>query len=98
MSASAIVMMVLAMLVIWGGLVVALTIAVAARGGRRQVYFVGVLAMPVLADLYLSYAGDAIEVGRHLQGPMLRFGVVVVVAAAVLADTLLQEVSDRACT
>lgn len=74
---------------VWGLLVAALAAAAAVRGGRREVYFVAVLVVPVLADLYLSYTGDAIEVARHLHGPMLRFGVVAVVAVAVLADHLI---------
>ena len=34
-------------------------------------------------DLYLVYVADAVEVGRHLVGPLYRFSVVAVVAVAI---------------
>lgn len=45
---------------------------------------------PVVADFYLVYVADAVEVGRHLVGPMLRFEVVAVVAVAVALDAELR--------
>jgi len=70
----------------WAALVGVLAIASLALRERRAVLFVGFLAWPVAVDLYLSYAGDAIEVARHLAGPLLRLSVVAVVGAAVLLD------------
>lgn len=74
---------------LWGAGVIALGAAALARGRRREAAFVAWLAVPVLADLHLSFAADAIEVGRHLSGGLLRFAVVAVVAVALLADALL---------
>lgn len=75
----------------WGIVVVGLGAAALRAGKRREVLFVSLLGAPVLADLYLSYAGDAVEVGRHLSGGLLRFGVVAVVGAAILADVLVTD-------
>lgn len=44
---------------------------------------------PILADLYLVYVADAVEVGRHLVGPMLRFAVVAVLSVAIAVDVAL---------
>ncbi|HWL44669.1 MAG TPA: hypothetical protein VNQ73_17135 [Ilumatobacter sp.] len=76
---------------VWGVAIVALAAVSLWRGRRREVCFVGILGVPVLADLYLSFAGDAIEVGRHLSGGLLRFSIVSVVAVALLADRLVAD-------
>lgn len=81
---------------VWGAAVVLLAAAAWVRGRRRQVWFAVLLVVPVLSDLYLSFVGDAIEVSRHLSGGLLRWSVVSIVAAAVLADALLAGDGRRA--
>lgn len=49
--------------------------------------------VPVVADLYLSYVSDAIEVGRHLVGPLQRLSVVTVLVTALAIDSLTGEVA-----
>ena len=56
---------------------------------RRRAWMLLFFAVPVLADLYLSFTADAVEVGRHLVGPMFRYSVVVVIAVAVGVDAAL---------
>ncbi|MEO6653834.1 MAG: hypothetical protein ABIP17_14390 [Ilumatobacteraceae bacterium] len=71
---------------LWG-LVAVSGIAVLWVRRRTSAWFSLFLFVPVIADLYLSYVADAVEVGRHLAGPMLRFSVVVVVVGATAIDT-----------
>jgi hypothetical protein len=47
------------------------------------------LVVPIVSDLYLTFVADAIEVGRHLVGPMLRFSVVMPIAVAIAVDSWL---------
>lgn len=75
----------------WAVLVLVSGVVVGRRETRRG-WLIPFLAVPVLSDLYLSYVADAVEVGRHLVGPMLRFEVVAIVSVAVGIDAL---VSDR---
>lgn len=58
---------------------------------RTMGWFLVFLVVPVLLDWYLVFVADAIEVGRHLVGPMLRFSVVMPVAVALGVDTWLSE-------
>jgi hypothetical protein len=44
----------------------------------------------VLVDIYCSYVGDALEVNRHLAGPLSRLSVMLVIAIAVGYDALVQ--------
>lgn len=47
------------------------------------------LYLPVVTDLYLSFAADAVEVGRHLVGPLQRLAVVSIVVVGLGIDDLL---------
>ena len=77
-----------------GLLLAAAGIAFAATDRRRRLVAVatGVMLVSALADLYVSFAGDSIEVERHLVGPLLRLSVAMVVAIAIGVDTAVQSV------
>lgn len=76
-----------AALVAWTlALVVAASIVAVRR--PRLAWLIPFWSVPVVADLYLVYVADAIEVGRHLVGPMLRFEVIAVVSVALAADAV----------
>ncbi len=61
---------------------------------RTWAWFGLFLVVPVLVDLYLVFAADAVEVSRHLVGPMLSFSVVSTVAVALAADVALDARSE----
>lgn len=63
--------------------------AVVAVRRPRLAWLIPFWAVPVVVDGYLVYVADAIEVGRHLVGPMLRFTVVAIVSVALAVDGLL---------
>jgi hypothetical protein len=65
-----------------------LAIGIAWTLRRTTAWFLAFLVAPVLVDLYLVFVGDAIEIGRHLVGPMFRWSVVCVVCVAVGIDLL----------
>lgn len=48
------------------------------------------LVVPVVVDMYLVFVADAVEVGRHLIGPMLRLGVVAPIVLALAAEAALR--------
>ena len=75
-------------LVVWTSAILAAAVVVAVRR-RKFAWLIPFWFVPVAADFYLVYVADAIEVGRHLVGPMLRFEVVAVVSIALAADALL---------
>lgn len=77
-------------LVVWTFAIVASALTVAVHR-RRLAWLIPFWFVPVAADFYLVYVADAIEVGRHLVGPMLRFEVVAIVSIALAADSLLSE-------
>ena len=58
----------------------------AARRRRALGLFAGFLLIPAWIDLYLSYAGDAVEVNRHLVGALSRLSVAMVVVVAIGVD------------
>nr|MBA3286670.1 hypothetical protein [Acidimicrobiia bacterium] len=62
----------------------AVAVALALRGRRLRVLGVvtGVALAASFVDLYLSYVGDSLEVGRHLVGPLSRLSVSLVLAVA----------------
>jgi hypothetical protein len=78
-----------AAMVLWS-LAGAAAVALAWRWRRPDAWFLLVLAAPVASDLYLVYVADAVEVSRHLVGPLLRFSVVAVVSAAVGVDVAVE--------
>jgi hypothetical protein len=59
---------------------------VAGRRRRALGLFAGFLLIPAWIDLYLSYAGDAVEVSRHLVGPLSRLSVAIVVVVGIGVD------------
>jgi hypothetical protein len=62
---------------------------VVARRAAPYGWLAGLLLVPAWIDLYVSFAGDAIEVGRHLVGPLLRLAVAMIVVTAIAVDALL---------
>lgn len=73
---------------VWSLAVVAAAVVVALRRPRLA-WLIPFWSVPVVADLYLTYVADAIEVGRHLVGPMLRFEVVAILSVALAIDAFL---------
>ena len=61
----------------------------AARRRRALGMFAGFLLIPAWIDLYLSYAGDAVEVSRHMIGALSRLSVATVVVVGIGLDALL---------
>lgn len=78
-------------LVVWSLALVVSGLVVAVRR-RRLAWLLPLWGLPIVTDLYLSYAGDAVEVGRHLIGPMFRFSVVAILGVAIAVDSMLGEV------
>jgi hypothetical protein len=71
--------------------------AYALLAGRRRHalgMFAGFLVLPALIDLYLSYAGDAVEVSRHLIGPVSRLAVATVIVAGIGIDAALASMRE----
>jgi hypothetical protein len=73
------------MLLATGGIVIALI------EGRRRVLAVVALVglLSALLDIWTSYAGDPLEVNRHLVGPLARLNVFVILAIALGADAVI---------
>ena len=63
---------------------------IAARRRRALGLFAAFLLIPAWIDLYLSYAGDAVEVSRHLIGAMSRVSVAIVVVVGIGIDAALE--------
>jgi hypothetical protein len=68
----------------------------AALRRRALGLFAGFLLIPAWIDLYLSYAGDAVEVSRHLVGPLSRLSVAIVVVIAIGIDSAIVLMGDAA--
>ena len=79
---------------IWA-LVSIVAIAAASAVRRWLGVLIAFLVIPIAVDLYLVYVADAIEVGRHLAGPMFRMSVVCIVAAGLTADAVLDRRHER---
>jgi hypothetical protein len=77
---------------VWLFLAVA-TLGFAAALSRRRrgplIFAAGGL-VAVLVDLYLSFAGDALEVTRHLVGPLDRLSVMLMLSIAISVDLMWQ--------
>ncbi|MCB0966860.1 MAG: hypothetical protein KDB37_08500, partial [Ilumatobacter sp.] len=56
------------------------------------------LLVPITVDFYLVFVADAVEVGRHLAGPMFRMSVVCIVVAGLAIDAALTSRRDEAHT
>lgn len=80
-------------LVVWTILVLTSAAVIAVRRPRIG-WLVPFWFAPIVADFYLVYAADAIEVGRHLVGPMLRFEVVAIISVALAVDSLVRPVEQ----
>jgi hypothetical protein len=77
-------------------IVVWTSISVVATGvgwRRRQALglLLAFLLVGAMVDLYLSFVGDAVEVGRHLAGPLLRLSVAVIIAVGVGLDAAISQ-------
>ncbi|MAT03816.1 MAG: hypothetical protein CL424_02075 [Acidimicrobiaceae bacterium] len=82
---------------IWG--LTSIGAVVAAFAVRRWLgVLVTFLVVPIGIDLYLVYVADAIEVGRHLAGPMFRMSIVCIVAVGLTVDAVLARSADRSET
>jgi hypothetical protein len=76
-------------LAIWMLVAVGALVLAAAFSRRRLLALVVALALASSwIELYLSYAGDSVEVHRHLVGPLLRLGLTMTVAVALGLDTI----------
>lgn len=73
---------------VWSLAVVGAGVVVSLRR-RRLAWLIPFWFGPIVADLYLVYVADAVEVGRHLVGPMLRFSVVAILSVAIAVDAAL---------
>lgn len=62
---------------------------IAARHRRALGLFAVFLLVPAWIDLYLSYVGDAVEVGRHMIGALSRLSVAIVVVVGIGVDAAL---------
>ena len=78
-----------AAIAVWTLAVVASAVVVAVRRPRLA-WLPPFWFVPVVVDAYLVYVADAIEVGRHLVGPLLRFEVVAVLSVAIAVDALVR--------
>jgi hypothetical protein len=81
------------------GLWVELALAIAGLGiavtevrWRRLVLLLAVGLLSSAVDVWVSYAGDPLEVGRHLVGPFARLSVFAVLSVAIGADVLMRRV------
>jgi hypothetical protein len=76
-------------LAIWMFIAVGALVLTATFSRRRLLALVVALALAsAWIELYLSHAGDSVEVHRHLVGPLLRLGLTLTVAVALGIDTL----------
>lgn len=80
--------------VVWSLAVAASAVVVGLRRPRLA-WLIPFWFVPVVADAYLVYAADAIEVGRHLVGPMLRFEVVSILSVALALDSIVRPAEPR---
>ncbi len=70
-------------LAIWlGGAAAGLVLAASRARLRGRTAVVGLALFGALLDVYLSFAGDALEVQRHLVAPLARLSVALVLAVA----------------
>lgn len=78
--------------VVWLGLAVVGLVGALVLAPRRGplIFAAGGLAV-ALVDIYSSFAGDPLEVSRHLVGPLNRLSVMLVIAIAIAADALWQQ-------
>jgi hypothetical protein len=70
--------------------VVTLGFATALSRRRGPLIFAAGGLVAVLVDLYLTFAGDALEVSRHLVGPLDRLSVFLVLSIAISVDLVWQ--------
>jgi hypothetical protein len=78
------------------GLAVAgLAYAATERRKRLLVFATAALLVSSIVDVWCSYVGDAIEVNRHLVGPLARLSVTAIIAIALGIDTLAGAVARR---
>jgi hypothetical protein len=78
---------------LWVELVLAiagLAIAATDAGWRRLVLVLGVGLVSSAVDIWVSYAGDPLETGRHLTGPFARLAVFAILSAGIGADVIVR--------
>jgi hypothetical protein len=76
-------------LVIWTALAAAGVAALAWRRRGAPAVVLGVLLVSSFVDLYMAYVGDAVEVQRHMVGPLARMTAIMVVCIVAGADAVL---------
>jgi hypothetical protein len=74
-------------LAVWVAAAIAgLALAATDRNRRRLVLFAAAGLFSAAVDFYMSYIGDAMEVNRHLVGPLARLTIMLVIAVALGLD------------
>ncbi len=74
----------------WTGVCVVALAAAAIRRRWPQAVVLGLLLMSTFVDLLMAYVGDAVEVQRHLVGPLARMALVMVLIVVVGFDALIE--------
>lgn len=83
---------------LWAWMLVAIGGLVVAGLTRRRPLLVTVVSLGLfsaIVDVWVSYIGDAMEVNRHLVGPLARLNVLMIIAVALGADNALSWWRDR---
>jgi hypothetical protein len=72
-------------------------VALAATDRRRRIValFGAVGLVSAMVDIYVSYVGDAIEVNRHLVGPLARLAVMTIICVVLGIERLTTLVGPR---
>ena len=80
----------------WMGLAFAGVAAAATDRRRRMVALFGAVGLvSAIVDFYVSYVGDAIEVNRHLVGPMGRLAVMSIICVSLGIERVASWASAR---
>jgi hypothetical protein len=72
-----------------------IALAAARRRRRAQAVVLGLLLASSFIDLYMSYIGDAVEVQRHMVGPLARMALIMALCVAIGLDTLSSMIRER---
>ena len=78
-------------LVLWlVSALIALVLMIVLPNSRRPAFIMSIGLVAILFEVYTSISGDAVEVQRHLVGPLLRLFVVVILSIALGLDAFFQ--------
>lgn len=82
-------------LLVWT-LIAAAGVGLAAWRRRRvEAVVLGLLLASTFVDLYMAYVGDAVEVQRHMVGPLARMALVMVFCLGIGVDAMIDVVHSR---